>query len=134
MHECITALKGSPYLPQQLDQVVRACMLPIFRYGAALVNWTDPELDLITNKWAQARRLAWKLAPGTLNALHLLEASRGGGHIPSAKVLWVKEMLQLISMCRAHDDELRTLMHWEWGESRKWIGFVNDDECARELT
>ena len=58
MQECISALRGSPYLPHQLDQVVRACLFPIFRYGAALVNWTDHELDLITNKWAQARRLA----------------------------------------------------------------------------
>ena len=42
--------------------------------------------------------------------------------------MWVKEMLQLISMCRAHDDELRTLMYWEWGESRTVL-FMEFTRC-----
>ena len=72
MQEYVSALKGSPYLLQQLDQVVWACLLPIFRYGVALVNWTDHELDMLTNKWAHTWQLVWKLAPGSPNALHLL--------------------------------------------------------------
>ena len=79
LKDCISALKGSPYLPQQLDRVVRACMLPLFRYGAALVEWTDRELDDVTRIWANARRLAWKLAPGSPNALHVLPPEMGGG-------------------------------------------------------
>ena len=79
LKDCIAALKGSPYLPQQLDRVVHACMLPLFRYGAALVEWTDLELDEITRIWANAWRLAWKLAPGSPNALHLLPSEMGGG-------------------------------------------------------
>lgn len=45
---CIQALRGSVYSPRQLDQVVRACIIPIFRYGAGLVDWTDRELDAMT--------------------------------------------------------------------------------------
>ena len=54
LQECIAALKGSPYLPNQLDQVVRACLLPIFRYGAGMVDWTAAELAQITRMWANA--------------------------------------------------------------------------------
>ena len=46
--ECVAALHHSPYTPHQLDQVVRVCLLPMFRYGAGLVDWTNVELDLIT--------------------------------------------------------------------------------------
>lgn len=131
---CIAALKGSPYNPQQLDQVVRACIVPIFRYGAGLVDWTSRELDGITAMWANARRLAWKLAPGTPHCLHTLHHSDGGGSIPHAKTLWAKEMTNLWSTCRQYDDELRKIALWEWENSVKWIGCRNDNEAASELT
>ena len=132
--ECVSALKGSPYLPEQLDQVVRACLLPIFRYGAGLVDWTDRELQQITNIWATARRLAWKLAPGSPHALHTLSSEWGGGDIPAAKLLWAKEMMSLWNSVRIHDDSLRRVAHWEWQHSREWIGCNSDDDAAHELT
>ena len=76
--ECFAALKGSVYFPSQLDKVVRACLIPIFRYGAGLVQWTDAELDKITDLWCTGRRLAWKLPPGTSHCLHSLPHSHGG--------------------------------------------------------
>ena len=82
LRECITALKGSPYLPNQLDQVVRACLLLIFRYGAGLVDWTPSELQQITRVWANARRLAWKIAPGSQHALDTLGTKWGGDLSP----------------------------------------------------
>eukprot|EP00961_Rhodomonas_salina_P086438 1161902-Rhodomonas_salina.1 len=53
-------------------RVVQACLLPMFTYGSALVDWSDCELQRITAMWASGRRLAWKLAPGAPHALHLL--------------------------------------------------------------
>ena len=134
LRDCISALKGSPYLPHQLDRVVRACMLPIFRYGAALVDWTDRELDEITRIWANARRLAWKLAPGTPSALHTLGHDRGGGGIPHAKLLWAKEIWGLLQTCTAHEDALKKMTHWEWVQSPAWMGTWGDHATARELT
>ena len=134
LRDCIAALKGSPYLPNQLDRVVRACMLPIFRYGSALVDWTDRELDEITRIWANARRLAWKLAPGTPTALHTLAGETGGGGIPHAKLLWAKEIWGLLQTCTAHEDVLKTLTHWEWNNSMQWVGVDDEQAAARELT
>eukprot|EP00961_Rhodomonas_salina_P298475 3938111-Rhodomonas_salina.1 len=130
LSECVHALKGSPYLPRQLDQVVRSCLLPLFRYGAALVDWTDRELQQITNTWATARRLAWKLAPDTANALHTLGHQYGGGAIPDARVLWAKEMWSLWNSTQAHDDSLRVMAQWEWTHSRAWVGCHTDAEAA----
>ena len=130
LSDCITALKGSPYLPHQLDMVVRACMLPLFRYGSALVTWTDRELDEITRIWGNARRLAWKLAPGAPTALHTLPTELGGGGIPHAKLLWTREMWALLQMCTAHDDDLQTVTHWEWRNSPMWVGAHSDKESC----
>lgn len=134
LRDCIAALKGSPYLPHQLDRVVRACMLPIFWYGVALVDWTDRELDAITRIWANARRLAWKLAPGTPHALHTLATEWGGGGIPHARLLWAREQWSLLQTCTAHDDTLKRLTQWEWSNSLAWLGVDTEQEAARELT
>ena len=131
---CLAALKGSAYTPRQLDQVVRSCIIPIFRYGAGLIDWTDAELDAITASWASARRMAWKLAPGTPNCLHTLHCLDGGGHLPHAKVLWAKEMMSLWAMCRQFNDELCTMAKWEWEHSVRWVGCHNDSEAAKGLT
>ena len=132
--ECFTALKGSVYFPSQLDKVVRACLLPIFRYGSGLVAWTDHELDSITNMWCTGRRLAWKLPPGTSHCLHSLPLSQGGGEIPHAKHVWLKEMQSTLSQCSAHNDDLRKICRWEWKNSREWVGCGTDAAAAIELT
>jgi hypothetical protein len=111
--EAVSALKNSPYTAIQLDQVVRACILPIFRYGAGLVDWTDAELERITSMWATARRLAWKLAPGAPHCLHVLNRAQGGGQLPHARVLWAREVMGLLTACRQHDDDLRRMAEWE---------------------
>lgn len=132
--ECVAALKGSPYLPHQLEQVVRACLLPIFRYGAGLVDWTAAELDGITATLCNARLLAWKLPPGSPRPLHTLGTQHGGGQMPHAKLLWAKEMFSMWGACRAHKDTLAGMVEWEWVNSRKWIGCTTDAEAALELT
>ena len=132
--ECIQALKGSPYSPRQLDQVVHSCLLPIFRYGAGMVDWTSRELDDITAMWANARRIAWKLPSGSPHCLHTLHRQDGGAHLPHAKTLWAKEMMTLINACRQHDDDLRVMTEWEWRHSVRWVGSANDRDAARELT
>ena len=111
----------------------RACIIPIFRYGAGLVDWTPRELDSITAMWANARRRAWKLAPGTPNCMHTLHRLDGGGGIPHARTIWAKEMMNLWASCRMFDDELRTMAKWEWENSVRWIGCHNDREAVKEL-
>ena len=97
--EAVAALRHSPYTPSQLEQVVLACLIPIFRYWAGLVDWTERELSQITATWANARRLAWKLAPGSPHCLHTLPRAQGGGQLPHTCVLWAKEMMGLVTAC-----------------------------------
>ena len=132
--ECFTALKRSIYHPAQLDKVVRACLIPIFRYGSGLVQWTDRELDKITDMWCTGRRLAWKLPPGTSHCVHSLPLTHGGGEIPHAKHVWLKEMHSTLSQCDAHNDDLRKICRWEWTNSREWLGCGTDKAAAAELT
>ena len=130
---CIQALRGSVYSPRQLDQVVKACIIPLFRYGAGLVDWTERELEAMTAMWANARRVAWKIAPGTPHCLHTLHRLDGGGGLPQAKVIWAKEMEGLWTACRRFDDELRQIATWEWENSVRWVGCFNDRDAAKEL-
>eukprot|EP00961_Rhodomonas_salina_P267554 3615140-Rhodomonas_salina.1 len=112
--ECVAALKGSPYLQHQLEQIVLACLLPIFRYGAGLVDWSAADLDGIAATFCNARQLAWKLPPGSPRLLHTLSTQHGEGQMPHAKLLWAKEMLSMWAACRAHKDTLASMVEWEW--------------------
>eukprot|EP00961_Rhodomonas_salina_P013141 176547-Rhodomonas_salina.1 len=42
--KAIELLEGSAYTYNQLDAVVRACVVPLFRYSAAITPWTQAEL------------------------------------------------------------------------------------------
>eukprot|EP00961_Rhodomonas_salina_P208660 2815781-Rhodomonas_salina.1 len=37
-------------------------------------------------------------------------------------------------MCRAFDDDLNSMLVWEWTNSRTWIGCDSDEDAADELT
>ena len=78
--------------------------------------------------------MVWKIAPGSPHSLHKLSSKWGGGAIPSAKLLWAKEMLSLWNAVRLHDNALRKLAHWEWINSLAWIGCSTDVDTAKELT
>eukprot|EP00961_Rhodomonas_salina_P219616 2968318-Rhodomonas_salina.1 len=63
INKAVELLKGSAYTYDQLDTVVRACIVQLFRYSAAVTQWTTAELATISQTFAQALRLktAWKL-------------------------------------------------------------------------
>ena len=54
-------LKDTLYLPTQVEEMVRVCVVPLFRYSAGLVPWTKTELATLTTKFGIAIKQAWKV-------------------------------------------------------------------------
>ena len=55
------ALKDTLYLSTQVEEMVRMCVVPLFRYSAALVPWTKAELATISTKFGIAVKQAWNV-------------------------------------------------------------------------
>ena len=69
------------YLLSQMVPAMQMVASGRFRYSAALVPWTDAELDELHRTWLQVHRAAWRLPPGYASTPFLLPR-RGGA------VLW----------------------------------------------
>jgi hypothetical protein len=53
-----------------------------FRYSAALVPWTDAELDQLHKVWLQVHCAAWRLPPGFASAPFVLPEPQAGLTVP----------------------------------------------------
>ena len=78
-----------------------------FRYSAALVPWTDAELDRLHRAWLQVHRAAWRLSPGFASAPFLLPEQKGGCPVAHPRVLMIQALTTHIQQLCALPDELR---------------------------
>ena len=78
-----------------------------FRYSAALVPWTDAELDQIHKVWLQVHRSAWRLTPGYASAPLVLPEAKGGCPVAHPRVLMIQALTTHIEQLCALPDELR---------------------------
>ena len=109
----IDCLRDSVYLPTQLEEMVRVCIIPLFRYSASLVPWTPAELAVISTKFGVAMKVAWKVNKGCATAPIRLDKVRAGWACPSAQVLYVQELWASYHQFLQHPDELATMTKYE---------------------
>ena len=55
---------SSCYLLSQMVPAMHLVGSARFSYSAALVPWSDSELDKLHKTWLQVHRAAWRLPPG----------------------------------------------------------------------
>ena len=68
IESAIDSLRDAVYQPTQLEEMVRVCVVPLFRYSASLVSWTAGELAALSTKLAGAIKVAWKVNQGCATA------------------------------------------------------------------
>mmetsp|Transcript_17308 Transcript_17308/g.47654 ORF Transcript_17308/g.47654 Transcript_17308/m.47654 type:complete len:254 (-) Transcript_17308:604-1365(-) len=114
LHETANRLqalsKASFLLPTQKELVIKAGIVPVFRYSAGLVPWSLPELENITALWVRAYRIAWRMPDGTDSGLFRLPPRGGGRGCPSATQIWLADALQLLDHCDRIPGEVRTVV------------------------
>mmetsp|Transcript_17302 Transcript_17302/g.47638 ORF Transcript_17302/g.47638 Transcript_17302/m.47638 type:complete len:294 (-) Transcript_17302:292-1173(-) len=114
LHEIANRLqalsKASFLLPTQKELVIKAGIVPVFRYSAGLVPWSLPELENITALWVRAYRIAWRMPDGTDSGLFRLPPRGGGRGCPSATQIWLADALQLLDHCDRIPGEVRTVV------------------------
>lgn len=129
----IKFLKDTVYTYKQLDRVVRTCIVPVFRYSAAIVQWTKSELGEITVIFNRAMRGAWKLPCSFSGVVLQTPTLMGGLGAPNAETLQFQEIWGLYEQSLMHDDRVQQLMRWEFEETKARRGCSTLQQVASHV-
>ena len=90
-----------------------------FRYSAALVPWTEQEMNDLEKLWVQAYKNAWHLPQSTASDIFILPVEQGGLGLPRPLGIMTQEMCRHIQRCLRHEDAAKhlTLMEFEQSKS-----------------
>ena len=99
--------KQHRYLLSQMVGAMQMVASARFRYSAALVPWTDAELDRVHRAWLQVHKAAWRLSPGFASAPFVLPEQNGGCPVAHPRVLMIQALTTHIEQLCALPDELR---------------------------
>ena len=105
--ELVGLAKHHRYLLGQMVPAMHLVASSRFRYSAALVPWTDAELDRVYKIWLQVHRSAWRLPPGFASAPFQLPEERGGCPVVHPRVIMIQALTKHIEQLCALPDELR---------------------------
>jgi hypothetical protein len=89
--QLIQKIRNHQYDPQQMQWVVQIAIIPIFRYSAAIAEWSEEELTQMDRVWARGLRAAWKVGKGTPDVTFWAPTERGGLEYWSAKAIMTRE-------------------------------------------
>jgi ribonuclease HI len=120
----------------RLGQMVPAMQMVAaarFRYSAALVPWTDAELDQLHKVWLQVHRAAWRLPPGFASAPFVLPEAQAGLTVPHPRVVLIQALTTLIEQLCALPDELRQQTVSRYRRLCDRCGCHNERELAEHL-
>ena len=75
--EAVELIRHHPHSPAMAIQIFKSKGIGIFRYSAAVVNWTGAELQRLQDLWALAYRIAWRLPEFTPKCQFFLPTAQG---------------------------------------------------------
>jgi hypothetical protein len=104
--ELVGIAKHHRYLLSRMVPAMQMVVSARFRYSAALVPWTDAELDQIHKVWLQVHRSAWRSTPGDASAPLVLPETKGGCPVAHPRVLMIQALATHIEQLCALPDEL----------------------------
>ena len=130
----IGVAKQHRYLLAQMTPAMQMVASGRFRYSAALVPWTDAELDKLHKVWLQVHRAAWRLAPGFPSAPFVLPEKQGGIPLAHPRVAIVQALTTHIEQLCALPDELQQTSILRYRALCDRCGCHNERELAEHLS
>ena len=124
---------SSCYLLSQMVPAMHMVGSARFSYSAALVPWSDSELDKLHKTWLQVHRAAWRLPPGFPSAPFVLPGEQAGLPVPHPRVVLVQALTTHIQQLCALPDELRQATIDRYRRLCNRCGCHNERELAEHL-
>ena len=104
-----------------------------FRYSAALVPWTDAQLEELFKVWMQVERAAWKLQGSFPSAQFRLPPDSAGTPLEHPRVVLIQALSTHVRQLVALADDLRESTISRYRQLCLSCGCLNERELARHL-
>ena len=131
--EFVGLLRNHFHDADQIDMVMRVAVIPIFRFSAPLLGWTDREMNTLHNLWLRGLKAAYGLSPGSANALFSLPRSHGGLECPHPSVYLMKECANVLNQMLDIPDAYRKICIHRTKQEIKDLGVASIREAQEDL-
>jgi len=102
--------KRHPLTPELSAELFAQKGISTFRFTAALIEWSQSDLEGLRKIWVQAYKNAWHVPWSSANSLYTFPTAEGGNELPLPSDVLTQALLQHVDQCMRHEDVVKKLM------------------------
>jgi len=93
-----------PLTPELATELFTSKGMGVFRFSAALIEWSESELNDVKQLCVQAYKNAWHLSQSTASTLFIFPKTHAGKESTLPMAVLTQELLLLAERCMRHED------------------------------
>jgi hypothetical protein len=97
-------IKCHPLTPELATELFTSKGMGVFRFSAALIEWSESELNDVKRLCVQAYKNVWHLPRSTASALFIFPKTRAGKESTLPMAVLTQELLLHAERCVRHED------------------------------
>jgi len=102
-------IKSHPLTPELSAELFAQKGIGAFWFSAALIEWSQSELEGLQKFWVQAYENAWHVPWSSANFLYNFPTAEGGHECPLPSGVRTQALLQHVDQCMQHEDVVKKL-------------------------
>ena len=103
-------IKSHPLTPELSAELFAQKGIGTFQFSAALIEYSQSELEGLQKIWVQAYQNAWHVPWSTTNSLYTFPTEEGGHAWPLPSGVLIQALLQHVDQCMRHEDVVKKIM------------------------
>jgi len=97
-------IKCNPLTPELATELFTSNGMGVFRFSAALIEWSESDLNDVKQLCVQAYKNAWHLPQSTASALFIFPKTHAGKESTLPMMVLTQELLLHAERCMRHED------------------------------
>ena len=102
-------IKSHPLTPELCAELFAQKGISALRFSAALIEWSQSEVEGLQFFWVQAHKNAWHVPWSSANSLYTFPTAEGGHECPLPSRELTQALLQHVDKCMRHEDVMKKL-------------------------
>ena len=131
--ELVPIVTKHGYTTAQMSDVMHSVATARFRYSAALVPWTDKQLNKLHTIWIRLQKGAWRLPSSYPGALFKFPEEQGGMPVAHPKVFLLQALTLHVEQLTLHQDDILLCAQLKYKELLKTYGCHSQQELTQAL-
>jgi len=103
-------IKSHPLTPELSAELFAQKGIGAFRFSAALIKWSQSELEGLQKIRVPAYKNAWHVPWSSANSLYTFPTAEGGHKCPLPSRVLTQALLQHVDQCMRHEDVVKIIL------------------------